>query len=148
MTDEKPKEEKEETPKEEKAEKQPKEEKIEEQAKTEEAKPKEEPKKEKPVKREYKLNTSSEKKNPLIKRIEYMINVVHGAQATPTRTDLTKEIAKVLKVNEDVILIEKIFSECGKAESVAKVFVYKDKKEIPKYKLDKIEKRTNKKKKE
>ena len=100
----------------------------------------------KQIKKDYKLKTVSEKKNPLMKRTEYMFQVVHSAQPTPVRVYLTKDIAKVLKVKEDGILIEKIFSERGRAESNAKVFVYKDKKDIPKYKLDKLEKRMTKKK--
>ena len=117
----------------------PKEEKIEEKPKLEtEVKLKPKPK---PIKKDYKLKTISEKKNTLIKRAEYMIQVSHAAQPTPVRADLMKEIAKFLKVNEDGILVEKIFSERGMAQSNAKVFVYKDKKSIPKHKLDKIEKR-------
>ena len=156
MTDEKPKEEKveknveepkieeKEQPKEETSkEEKPVEEKKEEPKKEE--KPKEKPKKVvKPVKKEHRLKTTSEEKNHLMKRTDYIINVVHSSQATPTRTVLVKEIAKLLKIKEDVILVEKIFSERGKAESIVKVYVYKDKKDIPKHKLDKLAKRASK----
>ncbi|MFH1445281.1 MAG: hypothetical protein ABIF08_02250 [Nanoarchaeota archaeon] len=102
-------------------------------------------KKEKPrPKLGYKLDIVSERKNPLMKRTEFIIQVAHNSQSTPTRVNLTKEIVKVLKINEDVILIEKIFSDRGRAESKVRVLVYKDKKDIPKFKLDKLEKRTSK----
>jgi len=107
-----------------------------------EEKPKPAPK---PVKREYKFNTVSEKKNPLMKRVEYVIQVIHEGQPTPVRADLMKEAAKLLKTSEDGILVEKIFSERSKPESMAKIYVYKDQKDIPKYKLDKLEKRMGKK---
>ena len=95
-------------------------------------------------KKEYKLKTVSEKKNPLMKRTEYTIRVTHDAQATPTRAELTKELVRDLKVKEDCILVEKIFSGFGKAESDAKVFVYKDIVDIPNYKIEKLDKRMGK----
>jgi ribosomal protein S24E len=93
-----------------------------------------------------KFDTKEHKKNPLMKREEYVISVDHSGAATPSRNQLAEGLAKLLKVQKDTILIDKIFTKSGKSESDLKVFVYRKKGEIPRYKIEKFEKRVAKKK--
>jgi len=93
------------------------------------------------------MKISDQKKNPLMKREEVWVSFEHTGKATPTRKDMLTEISKALKSKEELVIIDKIFTDKGVAESKAKVFVYKKKEDIPKDKLDKMQRRMNKKKK-
>ncbi len=88
-----------------------------------------------------KTEIKEHRKNPLMKRDEYMIRVDHSGKPTPSRQELIKEFAKELKVAEDVIIIDKILSKAGSQVSEARTHVYKKKAEIPADKLEKMAKR-------
>ena len=47
--------------------------------------------------------------------------------------------SKHFKVKEDVVIVDKIFSDAGKASSKVKVLVYSKAEEIPKEKLEKMQ---------
>ncbi len=95
-----------------------------------------------------KVEILDRKKNPLMKREEIVFSVDHDGKATPARKDLFKEISGKLKVKEDLLIIDKIFSATGKSQSNLKVLVYKKKDDIPKGKLEKMKSRMEKKKEE
>ncbi|MFC2144045.1 hypothetical protein ACFLQO_01620 [Candidatus Aenigmatarchaeota archaeon] len=94
-----------------------------------------------------KIEIKGERKNPLMKREEVTIRAEHSGKATPSRKDLLKEVATRLKSNEDLIIIDKIFSAKGRCQSDITVLVYKKKDDIPKDKLEKMKRRLEKKKK-
>ncbi len=92
-----------------------------------------------------KMEILERKKNPLMKREEVMFSMEHGGKATPSRKDLLKEVAGKLKVKENLLIIDRIFSATGKSQSNLKVLVYKKPDDIPKGKLEKMKARMEKK---
>ncbi len=94
-----------------------------------------------------KIEIKEQKKNPLLKREEVSVSIEHPGKATPSRREILPELAKVLKSNEDLIIIDKIFSVHGMNVSEARLLVYKKKDEIPKEKLEKMKNRMAEKKK-
>lgn len=86
------------------------------------------------------------KKNPLFRREEVEALLEHIGKPTPPRQNILPSLEKSLNVKADLIIINKIFSVKGKGESKLKVFVYSKKDDIPKEKLELIEKRKEKKK--
>ena len=91
-----------------------------------------------------KMEKTSEKENPLLKRKEYWLSVDHTGKQTPPRYDILPAVDKSLGAKEETIVISKVFSERGKASSNIKVLVYKDKKDLPKEKLARQERKTKK----
>jgi ribosomal protein S24E len=84
------------------------------------------------------MEVINQKKNPLMNREEAWILIDHAGKATPPRKDMITEVAKHFKAKEDEVIIDKIFSEVGKAASRVKVLVYPKADAIPKAKLDKM----------
>ncbi|UCC91681.1 MAG: hypothetical protein JSV39_00180 [Candidatus Aenigmatarchaeota archaeon] len=91
------------------------------------------------------LKILEQKKNPLLKREEVRAIFEHAGKPTPPRKDILPLLEKVLKAGKDLILIDKIFSVKGKGESKLKAFVYSKKDDIPKDKLEVIQRRMEKK---
>ena len=91
-----------------------------------------------------KIDIEEHKKNPLMKRDEYVLSIDHSGKPTPSRQELLKEIAKEIKAKEDVIIINKIFSSPGSPVSKARIHAYGKKEDIPADKLAKMEKRKKK----
>ncbi|MBN1896440.1 MAG: hypothetical protein JW789_01800 [Candidatus Aenigmarchaeota archaeon] len=83
----------------------------------------------------------TEKDNPLRKRKEYWLSADHYGEGTPNRHDLMKAVVKKLATKEELTLLDKIFSERGRAKSRIKVIVYSDRKDVP---SEKIERQTRK----
>ena len=96
---------------------------------------------------ELKIDILSEKKNPLMKREELLVRIEHTGARTPNRQDITKSIAKKIKKDERNIIVDKILTLSGKAESNARVLAYSSAKDIPAYKLEKMKRRASKAKK-
>lgn len=92
------------------------------------------------------MEEKDKKKNAPMKREEVIFSVNHEGKATPSRADLLKEVASKLKVKDELLIIDKIFSTSGKSESDVTVLVYKKKDDIPKGKLEKMKRRMEKKK--
>ncbi|NIO23052.1 MAG: 30S ribosomal protein S24e [Candidatus Aenigmarchaeota archaeon] len=86
-----------------------------------------------------------EKKNPLLKREEVYCIFEHPDKATPSRKEMLPSLEKILKAKKDLIIIDKIFSVKGRGESKVHVFAYKKKEDIPKEKLEKMQRRMEKK---
>ena len=65
--------------------------------------------------------------NPLLYRKEYMFVVVHQDEPTPSRKTLREEIAKLLGVDKDVVVVRRIKTEFGMNASKVEVHVYSNK---------------------
>ncbi|MBN2330449.1 MAG: hypothetical protein JXC85_01415 [Candidatus Aenigmarchaeota archaeon] len=77
-----------------------------------------------------KLEIVTEKDNPLRKRKRYWLGAEHPGKETPSRHELLPEVVRKLGTKEELVVIDKIFSERGSAKSAIKVLVYKDKQDI------------------
>ncbi|MBL7206142.1 MAG: hypothetical protein ISS36_00915 [Candidatus Aenigmarchaeota archaeon] len=82
-----------------------------------------------------------QKKNPLLKREESWILIEHKGKPTPKRDEILSEISKVLKSKDELIIIDKVFSQKGKSASRVKVLAYSKKEDIPESKLEKMKRR-------
>lgn len=91
------------------------------------------------------LKIIKEKKNPLLKREEVRCIFEHPNRATPSREEMLPVLEKALKTKRDLVIIDKIFSIKGKGESKLHVFVYKNKEDIPKEKIEKMQRRMKRK---
>lgn len=91
-----------------------------------------------------KIEILEHKKNPLMKREEAWVSVEHPGGATPRRAEILAGLAKKLGAKPELVIIDKIFSETGKALTRVRVQVYKSKEGIPKFKLEKMERRMKK----
>lgn len=83
-----------------------------------------------------------EKENSLLKRRELDLEV-ESPDKTPSNQELKKELATLLKIKEELIVLKGIYQVFGKRTSKAGVHVYKDEKS-----LKEIEGRQKRKKKE
>lgn len=92
------------------------------------------------------LKILEHKKNALMGRDEIKAVVEHHGKPTPTREDILPSLENVLKANAEHIIVEKIFTMKGKGESLVKAYLYENKEKMPKYKLDVLKKRADKKK--
>jgi ribosomal protein S24E len=84
-----------------------------------------------------KLEILSERKNLLLKRIEYEINMDHGPSGTPIRTEIRKKIAAKLTQKLEKVFVEKVITLAGQNQTKVIVHVYDDEKIVlkiePKY---------------
>lgn len=91
-----------------------------------------------------KIEVISHKKNPLVKREEFEMLVEHSGRATPTRKELADDVAKKANTSHDLIIIDKVISIKGAAQSRLKILAYKKKEDMPKHKLEKMAAREKK----
>jgi neurofilament heavy polypeptide len=91
-----------------------------------------------------KFEIVKDKKNPAMKRDEHLISIEHKGEATPSRQEIMKGAAKLLKTKEDLIIVDKIISNRGIQSSMVYVLSYRKKDDVPKYKLDKMNARMEK----
>ena len=80
------------------------------------------------------FNIIEKRENPLLKRQEIWVSFGHYGTATPMRQEIIDKLAAELKTDKKKIIVDKIFGFRGRAESKAKVLVYKNEGEIPKAK--------------
>jgi len=88
-----------------------------------------------------KIEIVSQKKNPLMGREDVHLRINHDGQSTPSRQEILKETAHLLKMNESHIIIDRIFTVQGQAVSNAKVLAYERKEDVPVYKTEKMKRR-------
>jgi ribosomal protein S24E len=69
----------------------------------------------------------SKKENPLIGRLEVNFKVSHPKENTPGRKTVRDEIASLLKVKKDTIVIDNMKPQFGKPETIGYAKVYKSK---------------------
>ena len=91
------------------------------------------------------IKIRNKKENVLLKREEIVADIENKG-ATPDRKNVTSELAKALGTTEDLVIVDKIFTERGKSSSSVNALVYKKKEEIPNHKIAKAEKRIGTKK--
>ena len=78
-----------------------------------------------------KIDITSEKENPLMRRKSYWLRVEHAGRQTPNRHELMPAVLKKLSSKPEETVISKIFSQAGVAVSNVKAVVYKDAKAVP-----------------
>ncbi len=69
----------------------------------------------------------SKKENPLVGRLEVNFKVSHPKEITPARKHIREEIASLLKIKKDRIVIDNMKPEFGKPETIGYAKVYKTK---------------------
>jgi small subunit ribosomal protein S24e len=85
----------------------------------------------------------SKKENSLMDRIEVDFKVTHPKEITPKRKVVKDEIAALLEVPKDTIVIDHMKSEFGKPETVGYAKVYKSKKDAQHNETEAVLKRNN-----
>ncbi|MFZ0830803.1 MAG: hypothetical protein WCB18_06200 [Thermoplasmata archaeon] len=65
-----------------------------------------------------------ERPNPLLHRKEYTFEVDHAGAATPPRADVRKELAKLVKVPADRLVIERMNARFGTAKTQGEAVAY------------------------
>ncbi len=93
--------------------------------------------------RNIKIEKISERENPVLKRKELQVKIFHEKTSTPAKALLQQTLSKELKKDVEHIDIKGIFSSNGKAESLARIFVWEEKKAED---LSKVVKKEEKKK--
>lgn len=66
------------------------------------------------------------RENPLAERVEVRFRVSHPRAATPPRLEVKERLASLLQVNPSLIVIEKMVSLHGKAETMGIARSYQD----------------------
>ncbi len=74
-----------------------------------------------------------EEDNRLMNRRELRLKVGHEGEGTPSRKELTNEVAGLVDASKDNIVIDKVDTEYGMEESIVEVRVYDDKESLEKY---------------
>ena len=69
----------------------------------------------------------SKRENPLIGRLEVDFKVSHPKEITPGRKEIRDEIASLLNVKKDTIVIDHMKPQFGKPETIGYAKVYKSK---------------------
>ena len=88
------------------------------------------------------------KENPLLERQEVEVLIKHNSQSTPKRADLLAELATKLKTDQELLIVETIKTDKGRAHTVGRILVYQKKESVPKDKLEKMLNRISGKKRE
>ena len=65
-----------------------------------------------------KIEIKKQKENPLLKRIEVHFEVNHIGEVTPKRQAVAEEVAKIMKVKRDSVVIDDLSSKYGAGISV------------------------------
>jgi ribosomal protein S24E len=70
------------------------------------------------------LKILEERPNPLLQRVEYRFRADHATAATPTRDTVRTELAKLVKVPKDRLVIERMNAKFGTAVSEGLAIAY------------------------
>ncbi|HEV2230714.1 MAG TPA: 30S ribosomal protein S24e [Thermoplasmata archaeon] len=78
------------------------------------------------------LKILEERKNPLLHRTEYRFELTHPTAATPPRKDVRTELAKLVKVPTERLVVEAMHAKFGRAttEGVAAAYESKEALEV------------------
>ena len=71
------------------------------------------------------LKILEERPNPLLERTEYRFLADHATAATPTRESVRTELAKLLKVNKENLVVERMVARYGTAITEGVAVAYK-----------------------
>ncbi len=79
------------------------------------------------------LTIVTEKENPFFKRKDLEVKVKHTGNSTPSKVDLTKELATKYSVDNSQVVINYVSSQRGIGETFIKCKILNEKpKEVPK----------------
>lgn len=78
------------------------------------------------------FNIVKEKYNPFLKRKELEIVFIHPGEPTPSKEKINNIIKEKYGVDESQIEINYVISKFGSPESIAKVKIYDEKREVKK----------------
>jgi ribosomal protein S24E len=70
------------------------------------------------------LKIIEERPNPLLQRIEYTFRADHATAATPTRESVRAELAKLLNIPKDRLVVERMNARYGTAVSIGVAVSY------------------------
>jgi len=73
-----------------------------------------------------------EKESPLLKRKDLHLEISHESAPTPSKAELTKQLAEKYKVDESQVVIGYMFTAKGMCKTAAKVKILKEKPKAPK----------------
>ena len=85
--------------------------------------------------------------NKLCDRVEYEIEIIHDKKETPKREDVKKNIAKLLKIKEDLIALKGIYTKYGISKSKVYVNIYNNEESFKNFEIRNKKKKNDKKKK-
>ncbi len=85
----------------------------------------------------------SKKENLLLERLEVDFKITHPKEVTPKRNEVKNEIAALLEVQKDTIVIDNMRTEFGKPETMGYAKVYKSKSQALSNETEAILKRNN-----
>ncbi|MEE9151443.1 MAG: 30S ribosomal protein S24e [Thermoplasmata archaeon] len=85
----------------------------------------------------------SKKENLMIGRLEVNFKVSHPKKITPNRQEVREEIASLLKIKKDRLVIDNMKPEFGKPETVGYAKVYKSKDDVLQMETKAVLKRNN-----
>lgn len=72
-----------------------------------------------------KVNIISQENNPLLKRKELTLNIEHTQNGgTPTRTEVRRQIASILKTNPQLVYLKKLETKTGTMVATGEANVY------------------------
>lgn len=71
-----------------------------------------------------KVNMIGNKRNELLKRNEIIFSVSHEGSPTPSRVEVRREIARILKVDVERVYIRRMESVTGRAASIGEAHIY------------------------
>lgn len=66
----------------------------------------------------------SEKENPLLKRKEICFQIEHAQTGTPSRLEVRKAVAKILRTDIDLVYVKKFETKTGAFTAVGTANVY------------------------
>ncbi len=73
------------------------------------------------------ISIIEEKENPFFKRKELIALIKHTAAATPSKSELVKNLATMNSVDESQVVIDYVFTKSGASESLAKIKILSEK---------------------
>ena len=85
-----------------------------------------------------KLEIVSKRSNPPLKREELKLACVHEGKPTPSRAALLLATSKLVDVNQDLVIVDRIITKKGGGHSELTVLVYTKKEDIPEGKQEKM----------
>ena len=78
------------------------------------------------------ISVIEEKENPFFKRKDLKIRIKHPASPTPSKAEISKELASKYQVDQSQVQIDYIFSQRGLGESFMSCKILQEKPEIKK----------------
>lgn len=71
-----------------------------------------------------KINIVSNKRNDLLKRNEIIFSVVHEHAPTPSRIEVRRELARILKVDVERVYVRRMESATGASMAMGEAHIY------------------------